>query len=129
MKIILVIGSAIVTLALASYTIAIITEQRKHVLSNFILRFLTLGVVLDITATICMIIGSTNSPFTIHGLLGYSALTVMVLDAVLLWRFRFKEGLGTKVPKNLHLYSRFAYLWWVIAYITGSLIVVLKKIQ
>lgn len=127
MKTILIFGSAIVTLALISYTIAIITEQRKHVISNFILRFLTLGVILDIIATSCMIIGSTNSPFTIHGILGYTALSAMVIDAILLWRFRFLKGLGTTVPRPLHLYSRFAYSWWVIAYITGGLIVIVNK--
>ena len=126
MKPILIAGSSIVTLALISYSIAIITEQRKSLIMNRVLFFLTLGVVLDITATSCMIIGSENSPFTLHGILGYSSLTAMVVDAILIWRFRMKEGSEVRVPKALHLYTRLAYSWWILAYVTGSLIVILK---
>lgn len=126
MKPILMIGSTVVTLALIAYSIAIITEQRKHLITSLVLKFLTIGVILDITATTCMIIGSSNTPFTIHGFLGYSALTAMIIDAVLLWKFRRKQGIDSKPSKNVHLYSRYAYAWWVIAYITGSLLVILK---
>ncbi|PLX13432.1 MAG: hypothetical protein C0598_03650 [Marinilabiliales bacterium] len=126
MNSILLTGSVIVTLALISYSIGIIAEQRKKQLTNFVMIFLSLGIVLDITATAFMIFGSPNSPFTIHGFLGYSALLVMVIDVYLLWRFRIRNGIQVKVPKNLNLYSRYAYSWWVIAYITGALLVFLK---
>ena len=46
------LGTTVVIFALASYSIAIITEQRKKILRRRILVFLTLGVALDITATI-----------------------------------------------------------------------------
>jgi len=79
------IGTTIVIFALASYSIAIITEQRKKILRQRILVFLTLGVALDITATIFMILGSSKGGFTLHGILGYSALIGMFIDAVLIW--------------------------------------------
>jgi hypothetical protein len=126
MKTILIVGSTIVTLALISYSIAIVTEQRRARVINRVLTFLTLGVILDITATTCMIIGSENSPFTLHGILGYSSLTGMVIDAVLMWRFRLRHGGEKQVNRGLHLYSRFAYIWWLAAYVTGTLLVVLK---
>lgn len=119
------IAATVVTLALISYSIAIITEQKKRKVINLVLFFLTLGVVLDISATTMMIIVSENSPFTIHGILGYSSLTIMIIDAVLLWRFRMKNGSEVQVARPLHLYSRIAYIWWVAAYITGTLMVVL----
>ncbi len=119
------IAATVVTLALISYSIAIITEQKKRKVINLVLIFLTLGVVLDISATTMMIIVSENSPFTIHGILGYSSLTIMIIDAVLLWRFRMKSGSEVQVARPLHLYSRIAYIWWVAAYITGTLMVVL----
>jgi hypothetical protein len=120
------IAATVVTLALISYSIAILTEQRKRLVINLVLVFLTLGVILDISATAMMIIVSENSPFTLHGILGYSSLTLMVIDAVLLWRFRTKNGPSERVSRPLHLYSRIAYIWWVAAYITGTLMVVLK---
>jgi uncharacterized repeat protein (TIGR03987 family) len=126
MKTISMIGAFIVTLALISYSIAVFNERRKKHINKFILSFLTTGLVLDITATACMIIGSTNSPFTLHGSLGYSALTLMLIDTILIWRFYNKNGTGFEVPKSLHRYTIISYSWWVIAYITGSLLVMVK---
>ena len=119
------IAATVVTLALISYSIAILTEQKKRKVINMVLIFLTLGVMLDIGATTMMIIVSENSPFTIHGILGYSSLTLMVIDAILLWRFRMQKGATEKVSRPIHLYSRIAYIWWVAAYITGTLMVML----
>ena len=58
-----------------------LTEQKRHRVDRRVLVFLTLGITLDVTATICMIIGSDNPPWTLHGLLGYSSLTGMLIDA------------------------------------------------
>lgn len=117
-----IIGATIVTLALISYSIGIISEQVKRKIIPRVLIFITLGVILDVTATIFMILGSKNSPFTVHGFVGYSALLVMLIELVRIWRNYNKSGMNAEVPKGLHLYSRLAYIWWVVAYITGSLI-------
>lgn len=122
----LVVGTVVVTLALIAYSIGIITEQRKHIINKTVLRFITFGIILDITATALMVIGSPNSPFTLHGFLGYSALTVMLIDVIFIWKLRVKNGFNCEVNKGLHLYSRYAYAWWVVAYITGGLMVALK---
>lgn len=117
-----IIGATIVTLALISYSIGIISEQVKRKIIPRVLVFITLGVILDVTATIFMILGSQNSPFTIHGFIGYSALLVMLIELVRIWRTYNASGINAEVPKGLHLYSRVAYIWWVVAYITGSLL-------
>ena len=75
---------------------------------------------------ILMTAGSENPAFTLHGLLGYSSLTGMLTDAILLWNLRIRRGVKSKVPKGLHLYTRAAYSWWIPAYITGALIVIIK---
>jgi uncharacterized repeat protein (TIGR03987 family) len=126
MNTISMIGAVVVTLALISYSIGVISEQKKHKLVKSVLLFISVGIVLDITATICMILGSTNFPFTLHGFLGYSALLAMLIDVILIWKFYNKNGSGVEVPKKLHRYTLFAYLWWVIAYITGSMLVMIK---
>lgn len=122
----LIFGTSIVLLALASYSIGVITEQLKKILSKTVIVFITLGVVLDITATIFMIIGSSKTGLTIHGMIGYSSLLLMLIDAILLWRFKSKTEMNALIPRGLHLYTRFAYLWWVAAFITGLLLVILK---
>ena len=126
MKTISIIVATVVTLALISYSIGVITEQRKRKLVKAVLIFVTTGIILDIIATICMIIGSTNSPFTIHGFLGYSALVAMLIDVILIWKFYTQNGSEVSVPVRLHRYTLYAYLWWVIAYITGSMLVMMK---
>lgn len=120
------IGASIVIFALASYSISIFTEQIKKTISRFILTYLTAGIVLDITATLFMIMGSSKGALTLHGILGYSALAAMLIDTLLIWRFYKKHDLGTQVAKGLHLYSRFAYIYWVVAFITGILLVVFR---
>jgi hypothetical protein len=120
------LGTTIVIFALVSYSIAIITEQRKKILRRRILVFLTLGVALDITATTLMILGSSKGGFTLHGIIGYSSLAGMFIDAVLIWQLKMKKGTYCPVPDNIHIYSRYAYIWWVIAFITGGLLVAFR---
>jgi len=124
---VLVLGTRTVVFALLSYTTAFIIELRKRVVSNTVLVFQTIGVGLDVLATTMMIIGSPNTPFTIHGIFGYSALVLMLVKTSLLWRFRVKNGAEARVTKGLHLYSGIAYGWWVVAFILGALLVFLKK--
>jgi hypothetical protein len=76
-------GTVIVTGALIAYSIFVFAEQRQSVLTKFVLTALSLGILLDITATSLMIIGSRNSAITFHGMLGYSALTGMLVNLFL----------------------------------------------
>ena len=117
---ILHIAVFVVTCALLSYSFAVIPAQRKRRISKSTLAFLTIGVVLDVTATALMIWGSKNIPLTPHGILGYSALVAMVTDTVLLWKLHMRKE--TEIPRKLHLYTRFAYGWWVFAYVAGAML-------
>ena len=109
----------VVTCALIAYSIGAITEQRKKSITRFVLAFLTLGVALDITSTVLMIMGSSG--ITYHGFIGWSALAVMLVDAVLIWRYWLKNK-SAAVSRGLNLYTRYAYAWWVVAYIAGAII-------
>jgi hypothetical protein len=116
-------GTIIVFFALAAYSIGIITEQKTKKISLLVILFLTLGILLDITATAFMIIGSNKGGFTLHGLIGYSSLLGMLIDTLLMWRLLSKSGVNAPVPNQLHKFSRYAYLWWVIAFVTGGFLV------
>ena len=119
-------GAVIVVFALASYTVAVLTEQRRRLVTPIVLLFLTLGVLLDVTATAFMIAGSSKGPFTLHGLLGYSSLAGMIVDAGLIWRFRLNNPPLAQVPRGLHLYTRAVYVWWIAAFVTGGLLVAMR---
>ena len=123
------IGSMVVTIALVFYSIGITKEQRGKKVTSRVLLFFTIGVLLDITATILMIIGSSKGMLTLHGFIGYSSLLGMLTDTSLLWRHNIKQGSSAMVTNNLHIYSRIAYIWWVIAYITGGLLVAVSKMN
>jgi uncharacterized repeat protein (TIGR03987 family) len=113
---------AIVHLALFCYTIGIVREQRSHQITALTLRFLRVGVIFDVVATSLMVVASSSGPFTLHGLLGFSALAAMLSDTWLASRHRSRMG-DERVPAWLHRYSRLAYGWWIVAYVTGAYLV------
>lgn len=123
------VGTSIVLFALAFYSVGIFTEQKHKRVISRVLIFLTLGIITDIIATAFMIAGSTKGIFTLHGVIGYSSLLGMLIDNILIWRIRISNGLGADVPEAIHRYSRYAYLWWVIAFITGGLLVLVSRIE
>lgn len=128
MKISSMIGSMVVIIALVFYSIGYFNEKRHQLITSRILLFYSIGLALDITATTLMIIGSTRGMMTLHGVIGYSSLLGMLTDTFLLWRHNLREGPGEKVSRSLHLYSRIAYSWWIIAFITGGVLVMISKI-
>ena len=121
MEPILIVGVVIVNLALIVYGIGIVAEQRSHRITAKVLRFLQLGVALDIVATTCMIIGSGEG-LSLHGYIGFSALAAMLSELVVAWRHRAAHG-DDEVPNWLHWWSRLAYGWWVVAYIASAALV------
>ena len=121
----LLIATRMVVLALIAYSIGMLIEQKARLVRTTVVVFLMLGVMMDIAATILMILGSTKSSFSTHGALGYSALVAMLLATILLWRHRLASGPLAEVPMGLHRFSRFAYAWWIITFIVGGLLTVL----
>lgn len=115
-----------VTIALTLYTIGTLKQQRSHRSTLGVRGWLTVGVAFDVTATALMIVASKSITPTVHGLLGYSALALMLTDTMLLWRHARARG-EAEVSKGLHLFSRAAYSYWVIAYFTGAALVMAEK--
>jgi len=118
-------GVSTVALALAGYTVGVVTEQRARRVTRRAILFLVVGVVLDVTATVCMILGA-GKVLTLHGVLGYSALAGMLVETVLAGRHRIRAG-DAHVPRWLHLLTRGAYAWWVVAFVSGGLLVALGR--
>lgn len=115
MKTILLLGSVVVTLALVSYSVAFFKFHRFKRVSRQVLLIQTLALLFDLAATSMMIIGSENSPFTLHGMVGYSALFIMIFDTIFFWKRRSSDN-----PGWLLKFSTYAYTWWVLAYLTGT---------
>ena len=126
MNFLAVVGAFVITLALLSYGIGSIAVVRFKIVTPGVLIFLTLGVILDFVAVAFMIIGSGKGAFTLHGYLGYSAMLTMIINLILVWRWYLKNGFDTIISNWIIIYSKIAYAWWLIVYITGSLLVIWK---
>jgi hypothetical protein len=74
----------------------------------------------------CMMIGTTRTYFTFHGIVGYIGLLLMVVDAFLLWKYKFRYGADILISKSLNSFSKIAYIWWIIAFITGVLVTIYR---
>ena len=120
------VGIFFVHFALIFYTLFIIFEGKKQRATNTILLFISFAVMFDITATACMMIGTTRTYFTFHGIIGYVGLILMLVDAVLLWKFRLKNGVEILINKQLNRYSKIAYYWWLVAFITGVVVSIFR---
>jgi hypothetical protein len=125
MKQVLIAGIIIVNLALISYSTAFFKQNRRKRITHAVIYFLGLGVIFDITSTICMIIGS-GKVVTLHGLIGYSALAGMLIDTLYAYRSVRKKGINLPVTKRFKWLSATAYLYWFLAYITGVILIILK---
>jgi hypothetical protein len=125
MKPILIAGISIVNLALISYSAALFVQSRKKSISQPVLIFLTIGIVFDITSTICMIIGSGKA-VSFHGMIGYISLAGMLTDTILSFRNVKNHGLNSRLSKKFIRWSQAAYFYWVLAYLTGAILVMTR---
>ena len=122
---ILMAGICIVNLALISYTIAIIIQRRRKLMTRNVLTFLTIGILFDVTSTICMIVGAGHF-ITVHGVIGYSSLAGMIADTISSYSLVRRKGINVQVSKTFNRWSGIALLYWIAAYMTGVMIVVMK---
>jgi hypothetical protein len=90
-----------------------------------VLTFLTLGIIFDITSTVCMIIGAGHI-ITVHGIIGYTSLAGMVADTIYSYSFVSRKGINAEVSPAFNRWSGIAWLYWIVAYITGMIIVAMK---
>lgn len=119
-----IIGAFIITLSFLAYGIGSISLVRFRIIGRIVLTFLSLGVILDLVAIFLMMLGSKATPFTLHGFLGAVAFWVMFIDTVWCWKIYFTYGRDRKARESHIVYTKTAYMFWVVAYFTGSIIVI-----
>ena len=115
---VILFGVVAINLALIGYTVGIIAAHRRRRTTALVLGAFAAAVVLDVVATGCMVAGSSKSWFTAHGLVGYTALMVMIVAAGRLWALS-RSGPDAEIPAGLHAFLRGAYVLWLIAYAVG----------
>jgi len=115
-------GVSIVVIALACYTAGTAIHQRLRRVTSRVLAFMTAGLLFDIVATACMVLGTTKGGITPHSVLGFSALGAMLVETVLLWRHRMAHH-EAPVSDRMALFARVTYAYWVIAFVSGGMMV------
>ncbi len=126
MNLFAIAAASILTLSFLSYGVGYISLFRFKIVGRIVLIFLTFGVLLDICAISIMLKGSNGHPCSLHGLLGYLAFLFMLFNTVRVWQIYFRQGIDYPVLKKYLNFAKLTYIIWLIAYFTGSLIVIWK---
>ncbi len=119
-----IIGAFVITLSFLAYGIGSISLVRFKMIGRIVLVFLTMGIIFDVTAITLMAIGSTGEPYTLHSLVGAMAFLVMLVNTVWCWSVFIRRGIDSKARNKHIIYTKAAYLFWVLAYLAGSIIVI-----
>lgn len=123
---IIIAGVILIHIAFILYSVFIYKEHKYKRATKSLLVFITAAVIFDISATVCMMIGVAEKYFTLHGVLGYSALAVMVTDAVFIWKHYNKHGSEVPFSKALNRNSKLGYVLWLVAFFTGELLAIMN---
>ncbi len=125
-ELVIVVGVILIHIALVLYSIFIYKERKYKRATNGVVGFITAAVIFDISATLCMMIGTVENWLTLHGVLGYTALTVMVTDAFFIWKHRLNHGTEVPFSDTLNRNSKLGYILWLIAFGTGEMLAVIN---
>ena len=113
----LIVPVLIVTAALLFYTLSTFINRPKRVLSLTNLTLYSIGLVCDILGTVLMSKASTAGIlFTLHGILGYTVLGLMIVTVVWAWGL-FKKKTYSKA---FRVFSLLGWLLWTALYIYGA---------
>jgi len=126
MPYIIITGVILIHIALVLYTVFIYKEHKYKRATKGLLWFITSAVLFDISATVCMMIGVADEYFTLHGVLGYSALLVMITDAIFIWKHKLNFGSDVPFSNRLNMGSKFGYVLWLLAFGTGELVAIMN---
>jgi len=126
MSYVIIAGVILIHIAFILYSVFIYKEHKYKRATNGLLVFITAAVMFDISATVCMMIGTAEKYFSLHGILGYTALAVMVTDAIFIWRHYNKFGSEIPFSKTLNRNSKLGYILWLIAFFTGEMLAVMN---
>lgn len=119
---VIIAGVILIHIALVLYSVFIYKEHKYKRATKGLVGFITAAVIFDISATVCMMLGTAEQYFTLHGILGYTALTVMVIDAIFIWKHKLKHGSEVPFSDTLNRNSKLGYMLWLVAFFTGEML-------
>lgn len=127
MSYIIIAGVILIHVALIFYSIFIYKVHKHKRATTGLLVFITAAVIFDVSATVCMMFGVVEEYFTLHGALGYTALVVMVTDAIFIWKHHSRFGSEVPFSKVLIRNSKLGYVLWLFAFTTGEFVAIMNR--
>ncbi|MBL7013602.1 MAG: hypothetical protein ISR83_04215 [Candidatus Marinimicrobia bacterium] len=118
MKLLILVGAILITVALVLYTKAMFGILKTKIITKKQLFVLSVGFLSEIVAVACMGAVSTKSIFSAHSLLGYAGALFMLAAIVWGWKTSSNDDEWEATILQYNFY-RFVYIFWVISYITG----------
>lgn len=114
----LVFSIILMTLALIIYTISILNEFRGQTLLPWHAIMFCIGFIFDVTSTVIMYkLGGSKLNFGLHAILGYTALLLMLFNALCSLNILKRNHKNLKI--NFYKFSIFAWIIWIASYILG----------
>ena len=126
MSSIIITGVVLIHVAFILYSIFIYKEHKYKRATKGVLVAITAAVIFDVSATVCMMIGVVEEYFTLHGILGYTALVVMITDAIFIWKHKNKHGSEVPFSDTLNRNSKLGYCLWLVAFVTGEMLAIMN---
>jgi len=131
MNIKLILAVVTISLALLFYTIGVWSERRSNTLKPWHVITFWIGLIFDTTGTLTMrVIAQSGteaiSPLIsiIHGVSGGLAIALMIIHA--LWATIVLLGKDQKKKETFHRFSIVVWSIWLIPYLAGMLMGMLK---
>ena len=114
-----VLTGAVVGILLAAslYSLAVFAERRAGVLRPWHLVVFWLGFVVDTTATTLMSMITGGMNMDIHGVLGVSAILIMLVHSV--WATVVLVRKDDAAARKFHTFSLAVWALWMITLVTG----------
>lgn len=119
-----VIGAFVMTLAFLAYGIGSVTLERFRIVGSVVLIFFSLGILFESAAILMMIIGSNGSITVLHAIIGAIAFALMFVNSVWAWFVYLSMGIDAHVNTWLLNYTKTAFFLWVMAYLSGILLLI-----
>lgn len=123
---VIIAGVILIHVALIFYSVFIYKAHKYKRATKGLLLFITAAVIFDVSATICMMFGTVEEYFTLHGILGYTALLVMVTDAIFIWKHHSRFGSEVPFSNALIRNSKLGYVLWLCAFFTGEFVAIMN---
>lgn len=121
---IILVISFIMTLAFLAFGVGSVTLERFKIIGTMVLVFFSIGFLFNAASVLLMILLLPTSLLSANGLIMFCSFSIMLVNTVWAWAAYLKKGIDSKVTRAMVLYTKIAYLVWVLNYLWGIVLLI-----